>query len=167
MSNYKTHAMREFQIAGWCDENGKFEDEMQEAICDHVLRLLDVFADEGHSGSSAPYTINLFKTLARFEPITPLTGADIEWHDVGDGSYQNKRNSAVFKQADRFDGKPYYLDGKVFWEWASSPDIDDGTPFKSYFTNNESIVVIDFPWTQPEKPEYIFRSTVEFPYEVL
>jgi len=36
MSNYKTHAEREFRAAGWLDENGKFNDEMQEAICKHV-----------------------------------------------------------------------------------------------------------------------------------
>ena len=167
MSNYKKHAMNEFKAAGWMTEDGTYTDEMQEAICNHVLALLDVFADEGHTGSTAPYTVNLFKRLAMFEPVAPLTGEDWEWNEVGDGVFQNKRMSSVFKQADRFGGQPYWLDGKVFWEWASSPNIDDGKPFKSYFTGRESSVVIDFPWVKPEHSEYVFAPTKEFPNEVL
>jgi len=167
MNNYTKHALKEFRAAGWVDENGKFHDEMQEAICNHVLRLLDVFDGEGHSGSTAPYTINLFRRLAMFEPIGPLTGVDSEWNEVGDGMFQNNRMGAVFKQADRFDGQPYWLDGKVFWEWATHPDIDDGKPFKSYFTSADSRVVIEFPWVKPDKPEYVFVPTDEFPNEVL
>ena len=168
MSNYKTHAMNEFRIAGWIDENGNYTDEMQGCICDHLLKLLDAFAEEGHSGSSAPYTINLFKKLAMFETITPLTGVDDEWHKVTDGGvivYQNKRNGAVFKQSDRFDGQAYWLDGKVFWSWAKSDY--DGEMFKSCYTSRDSLVPITFPWTQPEKPEYVFEPTDEYPNEVL
>jgi hypothetical protein len=167
VSNYKKHAEREFRAAGWMDENGKFHDEMQEMICADLVKLLDVFAEEGHSGSTAPYTINLFKRLAMFEPIGPLTGADSEWNEVHEGIFQNNRMSSVFKQADRFDGHPYWLDGRVFWEWASHPDIDDGKPFKSYFTGADSRVVIQFPWVKPENPEYVFKQTDEFPNEVL
>jgi hypothetical protein len=162
MSNYKTHAMTEFRAAGWLDENDEYEDEMQEMICNHVLALLEVFCDEGHSGSSAPYAIDLFSKLAKFGPIVPLTGEDWEWNNVGDNVYQNKRCSAVFKQADRFDGKPYYLDGKVFWEWYKS---DDGEMSKSYFTGGDSQVPIVFPYTP--KSEYVFRATEQFPNEII
>jgi hypothetical protein len=146
---------------------------MQEDICKHVLALLEVFHDEGHSGSSAPYAINLFSKLAKFEPLAPLTGEDWEWvchqdeRTNGVAVYQNKRFSAVFKQTDRFDGKPYWLDGKVFWEWVSRPDIDDGKPFKSYYTGIGSQVTIEFPWTKPEHSEYVFVPTDQFPNEVL
>ena len=168
MSNYVNHAMREFQYAGWVDENGKFNDEMQEAICNNVLKMLAIFAEEGHSGSSAPYAINLFKKIANFEPIAPLTGADDEWHMVTDGGvivYQNKRMGSVFKQSDRFDGQAYWLDGKVFWSWAKSDY--DGEMFKLCHTSRDSLVPITFPWTQPEEPEYVFEPTDEYPNEVL
>lgn len=170
MSNYVKHAMREFKAAGWIDEDGKYCDEMQELICNHVLKLLDVFEGEGHSGSSAPYAINLFSKLAAFEPITPLTGADSEWIDVSeyyDGKkvYQNNRCGAVFKDESKNDGRAYWLDGKVFWEWAKS-EID-GEMFKSAYTSRDSIVFIDFPWIQPEHPEYVFVPTDEYPNEVL
>lgn len=167
MNPLTQHAMNEFQYAGWVDENGVWEDDMQQSLCENIMKMLDVFCEEGHSGSSAPYAINLFKRLASWEIIGPLTGADEEWNEVDDGVFQNKRCTAVFKQADRFDGKPYWLNGKVFWEWCSIPDIDDGKPFKSYFTSGDSFVPIELPWTQPEKSEYIFRPTEEFPNEVL
>lgn len=44
MSNYKFHAMNEFRAAGWLDEHDIYNDEMQQMICNHVLKLLDVFA---------------------------------------------------------------------------------------------------------------------------
>lgn len=153
MSNLEKHAELEFRAAGWVDDQGKFKDEMQEAICKHVLELLKVFSDEGHSGSSAPYAINLFKTLAMFEPVVPLTGEDWEWNEVSTGVFQNKRCSRVFKQADRFNGQAYDIDAIVFYEWAERPLDEDeaGYPgtkrFKSGFTSKDSCVPITFPYT--------------------
>ena len=161
MSNFHKHAMREFQIAGWCDENGVFDDEMQKMMCDGVLKLLDVFAEEGHSGFSASYAINLFKKVVNFEPITALTGDDSEWVDHG-YTFQNKRMSSVFK--DTKDGQAYWSDDRVFWDWHKD---EDGTMHKSYFTNRDSRVNITFPWVKPESPEYVFRPTEEFPNEVI
>ena len=165
MSNYKSHAMGEFRAAGWVDESGKYMDEMQESICLHVLDLLEVFDGEGHSGSSAPYAIDLFSKLAKFDPIVPLTGEDWEWNDVSDVSgretYQNKRCSAVFKSSDRFDGQAYYIDGKVFWEWYKNEE--DGKMSKSYFTSLRSAVPIKFPYTP--KTEYVFSGTEDYPFE--
>jgi len=114
MSNLEIHAKLEFKAAGWLDDEGNYIDEMQEAVCRHVLALLDVFSAEGHSGSSAPYTVDLFKKLAMFEPVVPLTGEDWEWHEASEGVFQNTRCSHVFKQKDRFDGQAYDIDGKIF-----------------------------------------------------
>ena len=165
MSNYESHALSEFRAAGWLDENGNYTDDMQEMVCLHVLDLLEVFHGAGHSGSSAPYAIELFSKLAKFDPIVPLTGEDWEWNDVsatvGPDSYQNKRCSAVFKSPDRFDGQPYYIDGKVFWEWYKSEE--DDRPVKTYFTSRDSPVPIKFPYTP--KTEYVFSGTEEYPFE--
>ena len=160
MNNYHKHAMKEFRAAGWINENDQYMDEMQEAICNHVLRLLDVFDGEGHSGSSAPYTINLFSKLAAFEPIVPLTGEDWEWLDHG-YSKQNIRCGHVFKQPDRFDGQAYDIEAVIFWEWIEF----EGEVSKSYFTNSDSHQPITFPYTP--KREYKFRPTEQFPNEVL
>ena len=155
MSNYKNHAMMEFRAAGWLDENGKFIDEMQEMICNHVLKLLDVFDGEGHSGSSAPYTINMFKTLASFDPIVPLTGEDWEWTDVAEQSgrtlWQNKRCGRVFKEGD---GQAYDIDGIVFYDWHTN---ENGEKYKSHFTSRDSRVYVTFPYT----PTTEYREAIE------
>jgi len=153
MSNLHSHALMEFKAAKWLDDEGKYSDEMQEAICKHVLKLLDVFADEGHSGSSAPYAVNVFKKLAMFEPLVPLTGEDWEWTETSEGVFQNKRCSHVFKQADRFDGQAYDIDGIVFYEWherdldPDEPGYPGKTRFKSHYTSSESRVPVTFPYT--------------------
>ena len=153
MNNYEKHAWIEFRAAGWIDENNKFNDEMQELICKHVLKLLEVFDEEGHSGSSAPYAINLFEKLAKFEPVAPLTGEDWEWANVSEYGgrnngilYQNKRCGHVFKD----DDGAYDMDGVIFWEWFT--DKETGEKFKSYFTGRESRVPVTFPYTP--KREY-------------
>ena len=153
MTNYERHAKDEFRAAGWTDENDKFNDEMQELICNHVLKLLDVFHDEGHSGSSAPYAINLFKKLASFEPIVPLTGEDWEWVNVAEQNggplWQNKRCSHVFKDNDG----AYDINGIVFYDWYVN---EEGDKHKSYFTGRESRVPVTFPYTPTtEYREYV------------
>lgn len=126
-------------------------DEMNVAMRKHILHMVNEFAEEGHSGFSAGYAISILSKLLDFKPLTPLTGEDDEWNDVGDGYWQNKRASDVFKDKDG----AYWSEGKVFWEWVSYPDIDDGKPYKSYFTSRDSRVPITFPFTMPDKPEYV------------
>jgi hypothetical protein len=149
MNGYKLHAQTEFKAAGWTDENGKFKDEMQEMICNHVLKLLEVFSDEGHSGSSGPYAINIFKQLASFEPLVPLTGEDWEWNDTGHG-YQNNRASHVFKD---IDGNCYDINGIVWYDWYT--DEETGEKYKLHYTNSKSRVPLTFPYT----PKTEYRET--------
>lgn len=143
------HAKLEFQAAGWVDENGKFKDDMQELICTQVLELLEKFSKHGHSGTSAPYAINLFSKLAKFEPIVPLTGEDWEWNDLSEMSgrpyFQNKRCSHVFKDSESFDGQAYDSNAVVYWSWWTDPET--GEKSKSYFTKRESRRPITFPYT--------------------
>jgi hypothetical protein len=126
-SNYLSHAIREFDVAfpNWR------EDDMQKMMCDGVLDILRVFGDQGHSGFSASYAIGMIKPLLNFDPITPLTGEDDEY----------KRMGSVFKDED---GKPYWSNGRVFRE-----------PDGCCYTGRGSRVEIEFPWTKPDKPEYV------------
>lgn len=148
-SNLVKHAWSEFKVLGWVDENNKFDDEMQEMICNDILSLLKVFSSQGHSGHTAPYCLNIFSKLAKFEPIGPLTGEDWEWNEVGEGIFQNKRCSHVFKDKTRFNGQAYDMDGIIFYDWATD---ENGEKFKSHFTCKESAVPIEFPYTP--KREY-------------
>ena len=161
MNNMLKWAEAELKLAGY-DINDP-EDGPNRWLAEGTLELLKVFSEQGHSGMSAPYAVALFEKLAMWKPIAPLTGESDEWTEVGPDIWQNKRCSTVFKGED---GQSYWIDGKVFWEWYSSPDIDDGKPYKSYFTSRDSRVNITFPWTQPEKPEYVFVPNDEYPNEV-
>ena len=166
MSKLNEHAKMEFKAAGWLDDTGAYKDEMQGAICEHLLELLTVFSNEGHSGSTAPYTIDLFQRLAMFKPIAPLTGEDWEWteHDHGNGvMYQNKRCSSVFKDED---GECYDIDGKVFWEWSMPYEgREPYEPYKSYYTCRESRVPVTFPYVKPKEPIYEYRYSDATPQQ--
>ncbi len=120
-----SHARREFDILGW-----PADCEMQTIACKNVEDLLYVFASQGHSGMSAGYVLGLFNKLAQFKPISPLTGADSEWHEIGDNEYQNIRCSRVFKKNDQ----AYDIEGKVF---------NDGT---GGYTSHDSHVNVEFPY---------------------
>ena len=169
MSKLNEHAIMEFKAAGWLDDTGAYIDEMQGAICEHVLELLTVFSNEGHSGSTAPYAIDMFSRLAKFHPIAPITGEDWEWHEVsermGSKCWQNKRCSSIFKDDN---GECYDIDGKVFWEWAVSYD-DDGKPngkaHKSYYTGHGSRVPVTFPYVKPKEPIYEYRYSDATPQQ--
>lgn len=139
-TNYISHARREFRAAGW----DLAADEMQALMCDQVCDLLRVFGNHGHSGSSAPYALKMFTTLAKFEPLVPLSGADDEWNEVSDGCFQNNRCGHVFKDANRFDGQAYDIDAVIFRE-----------PNGSCYTSRESHRPITFPYTPTR--EYVDR----------
>lgn len=107
------HAKTELQIAGLFDKEGDFYEGMTGKA---VMELIEVFSKQGHSGMSAPIVADIFKKLANYEPLGPITGKDEEWSDVrdygkGEPWYQNKRYSAIFK--DGKDGRAYSIDAIV------------------------------------------------------
>jgi hypothetical protein len=153
MSSLK-YAESELDRIGMTDDS---TDEMNLAMRKHILHMIKEFADEGHSGFSASYAIGILTKLLEFKPLTPLTGEDDEWTNVGDRGggdihYQNKRYSAVFKDSN---GEVYNIDGKVFWEWYEG---EDGK-YKSYYTSRDSRVPVTFPYTVPDKPIYEYRES--------
>jgi hypothetical protein len=133
MTNIKTYAIDELTRIGMYGSG----DEMNNAMCEHILKMVDVFAEEGHSGFSANYAISILQKLLRFEPLSPLTGEDDEWNCVSEycegETYQNKRLSRVFKQGK--DGQAYDINGKVFVE-----------PDDVSYTSRDSRVYIEFPY---------------------
>lgn len=138
------HAKRELDLIGI---KGESSEEYDGAIRECVLQIVELFANQGHSGFSANMVCGLVEKLMRYEPLSPLTGEADEWVQVGEEVWQNKRCSHVFKQIEAYD-----INGKVFWEWAEN---EEGEKFKLYFTNIESHVPITFPYTPTT--EYIER----------
>lgn len=135
--SYRDHALREFKAMGWDFEHASADDP-DRWMMDGIMELLEVFSKHGHSGSSAPFAIHYFATLAAFKPLCPLTGFMDEWIEVGEGVWQNVRCSRVFRGAD---GRAYDIDGIVFCEKNGAQ-----------YTNRESRVYIEFPYTP--KTEY-------------
>jgi hypothetical protein len=92
-SNLIKHAEEELKRAGLFDADSDYAG----MLGDSVLELIEVFARQGHSGMSAPMVVSLFKELASYNNITPLTGEESEWENIEPMLKQNKRNSAVFE----------------------------------------------------------------------
>lgn len=145
MGNMILWAETELEYAGY---KADIEDGPSRWLREGTLDLLRTFSEQGHSGLSAPIALSLFYRLASWKPISPLTGDDGEWNEVGKGIFQNRRASNVFKDADG----PYWSDGIVFWEWFQNEET--GERHKSYFVSRDSRVPITFPFTMPDEPEY-------------
>lgn len=146
MTDPKNYAINELTRIGMYGSG----DEMNDAMCEHILKMVNVFAEEGHSGFSANYAINILQKLLRFEPLSPLTGEDDEWQlcEYSDReTYQNKRLGRVFKEGK--DGQAYDIRGKVFVE-----------PNGASYTSRDSRVYIDFPYTP--KTEYVNVEKTEY-----
>lgn len=117
MSVLVERAKVELHIAGLLDPEKDFYGGM---TGNAVLELLEVFSKQGHSGMSASIVIQLFTKLANHETISPLTGEEHEWNlisDIGEDddapTYQNNRNSAVFRKGGPEDGECYYINAIV------------------------------------------------------
>jgi hypothetical protein len=145
-SNLVSYARRELTREGWLnfDDDGGIYDAM---IGEAVLELMRAFAVQGHSGASAPLVANLFDRLARFEPLSPLTGDDDEWNEVGPGRWQNNRCSHVFRDSERFGGQAYDIQAVVFED-----------PNGDRWTSADSHQVIEFPYTPPKTPRIVRRE---------
>ena len=103
MSKLVEHAKRELELLG----------EEPETI-EGYLKVVQAFADMGHSGGSASVAIPVLNELLQFKNLKPLTDDPKEWfeHDGGYGVennyvfWQNIRNGAAFSHDG---GKTYYL----------------------------------------------------------
>ena len=150
MSNLISYAESELNRIGMTENS---PDEMNVEMRKHILHMVQEFSKEGHSGFSGRYALNILIKLLDFKPITPLTGAEDEWNDVGEDYWQNKRCSSVFKKAD---GVCYDIDGKVFWEWYKD---ENGEAVKTYYSGYGCSTPVTFPYTPPDKPIYEYRHS--------
>lgn len=101
------HAERELKLAGLFDDNSDYGGMLGDA----VLKMVKIFAEEGHSGCSAHLAIDIFNKLARFKTLTPLTDNPDEWMDIADayggtpGTWQSRRQGSCFSNDG---GRTYY-----------------------------------------------------------
>lgn len=120
---------------------------IQKQINRGIMAVVKAFADQGHSGETAPYALQVLNRLLNFKPLLPLTGEDSEWDDIsdyaGENRQQNNRCFTVFRK-DNDNSTAWDSDGKIFSE--------DGVTWKS---TRESNVPIVFPYNVPAGPERV------------
>lgn len=152
------HAKKELErLSNNCNDQEGFE--MQEVINKDIISIVEVFANQNHSGFTASYVIEMLEQLLKYRPLTPLTGNDDEWIDISESNgncamWQNNRAPMIFKDDT---GKAYNIEGKVFSD-------DNG---ESWFTNGDSRVEITFPYNLPLQPEYILVEREEAEEEII
>lgn len=145
-------------LVDWAEQElariGDGTDEMQNLMNQNVLDIVKTFSEQGHSGFSAEYALNLIKRLLEWKPISAIEDGPDEWNDVSRGGpflLQHKRCSAVFKHED---GIITYIYGRVF--------SDDGG--ETWFTRGgdsdrpkeeQSSIEITMPFIVPDEPERV------------
>lgn len=107
------HARTELEAAGLFDKDSDYDGMIGES----VMKLIEAFADQGHSGFSAEMTLFIFNRVANFKSLGPITTNPNEWQDLYGMSdtplWQNRRQSSCFS---RDGGKTYYdLNDPVPW----------------------------------------------------
>ena len=136
------HAREQFHECDWVNNHGESCDEYQGRIMNDLLDLLGQL-DSKYSDPELENILVSFERLARYKPLTPLTGVDSEWKDTGD-HFQNLRCSSVFKEKD---------------ELSKSYDID-ATRYKDsegriYGIGDSRRRKIEFPYFPPARPEIV------------
>jgi len=93
------HARKEMELAGLFDKDSDYDGMLGPAI----MKMVEVFSAEGHSGMSASIALSIFDRIARFKALTPLTNDPGEWVNVSDYGtpddkpiWQNNRDGSFF-----------------------------------------------------------------------
>lgn len=107
MSNLTKHAEYELRRAGLFNKDSDYGGMIGPAI----MKMVEVFAAEGHSGHSAALTLHIFGKVANFKTLTPITSSPDEWNAIDDSVWQNRRQSSCFSNDG---GRTYYdIDDKA------------------------------------------------------
>jgi hypothetical protein len=87
--------------------------EEEPEVIESYLKVIQAFADMGHSGGSAGVAIPIVNTLLHQKPLSPLTDWPDDWQfhekemwDGVNGIWQSKRNSEAFSKDE---GKHYFI----------------------------------------------------------
>lgn len=101
-------------------ERAKFD----QPTMDAMMKILDIFYEEWDSGGAVWAMVPVLESLLTGLPLSPLTGEDDEWMEVGlerEGVeiYQNVRCSTVFKRKVGKDWFAYDLElpGNDVWKF--------------------------------------------------
>lgn len=166
MGNFKKHFEKELKILESSLKEG--ESLIISDFVDDIYNIIDKFEKQGHSGGSAPYSAEVLsstiKRILTWQTLSDLTGADDEWNEItkecaGHTTFQNIRNSAVFKHGEEH--RPYYLDAIIFQgedEWDTFTGTVEDVRSKQYFlfpfTPKKFYIDVYREPYDPKKPEH-------------
>jgi hypothetical protein len=173
------------------DDDRRCEEIMNDyvdSVYDSALALLVKFSEQDHSGMSAGITLRIFNKLAKWEPLTPLTGDENEWSNETTGDQagweeqQNIRDTRVFRELNsdkteweyRFNDILEIENSDEIWEkyppFDDPGSLDDENPsVKNYYKQRRNLKKkleseIKFPYT-PIIHHYIWDFITETFYE--
>jgi hypothetical protein len=162
MTNTQSHAQVELDIL-----SKSVPDALILEFRDEILALCEKFGKSGQSGGSAPYVAGALSSavnkLCLQQTIAPITGDDSEWGSPfdDDGTVQNKRCYALFKQAD---GQCYYIDAIV---WCADTPGESGNNWDNFSGSVNGITsrqyIKEFPFTP--KTFYINVTREKLPHD--
>lgn len=107
MSNLMNHAEREMRLAGLYDTDSDYGGMIPAA----VLKCVEAFVSEDHSGGSAGLVTSILERVLRFKTLTPINSDPDTWMEVSTGIWQSNRDPNYFSE----DG------GKTFY-WLDDPE---------------------------------------------
>jgi hypothetical protein len=148
-SNLYQHAKKELELVGY--DFSSDEKTMDNLMRDNILDLLRVFYKQEHSELTANYIIDVFRRLARFQPLKPVTDEEEEWVEVAENLYQHKRLAGLFKNGET--GRSHYLDAIIFVD-------QDGITFTS--NNIEGISSSQYVKSFPFVPKTFFVNVISY-----
>jgi hypothetical protein len=115
------HAKAELTRAGLFKKDSDYNGMLGEA----VMELMELFANQGHSGFSAGMVTELFNLLSTYQPLTELTNDPNEWMLVSEDQshsekplYQSRRKPSCFSE----DNGLTYYDIDEDWNKTTDPD---------------------------------------------
>ena len=107
-SSLMKFAKEELIKAGLFDKDSSYGGMLGES----TMKLMECFVKEGHSGFSASMQVEIFRRLASWKPLTPLTNDPAEWSNVTEHCsndrkplWQSRRSPDCFSNDE---GKTYY-----------------------------------------------------------
>lgn len=94
-----SQAKRELSAAGFPEDDARV-----------IVEILEKFFSQFDSGGAVYGTLPTLIRCIKGLPLSPLTGADDEWMEVGTDMYQNIRCSSVFKDTSKTPPHIYDID---------------------------------------------------------